>query len=262
MPLISIIIPSYQSGHCIGEALDSILAQSFTDYEVWIIDGNSSDSTDSVVAQYLTVNPHIKWISEPDKGIYDAMNKGVKLANGQWIYFLGSDDKLYDKCVLKDMSKIMNNTSADILYGNAIVLSDGHRHEGEVSLMTLLTSHNLCHQAIFYRKDVFDKIGFYNLKYPVVADWDFNIRCFQNENIQAQYIVRDIVLFNNLTGVSSLTHTDPFYDMVPVTYIKQLNIVKQEKNDIILSRSYIIGRAIYAFLKKTGFIALLNKFRS
>ncbi len=128
--------------------------------------------------------------------------------------------------------------------------------------MILLTKRNVCHQAIFYRRSVFNKIGLYNLKYPVVADWDFNIRCFQNDDIKKKYITRDIVVFNNVTGVSSLHHTDPFYDMVPATYIKELNKIKQERNDIISSRSYKIGEAIYGLLKRTGIVMLLNKFRN
>ena len=93
-PIISIIIPTYNVESTIGTVLESITAQTFRGYEVVIVDGVSKDGTAEIVARYAAGNPAIRWVQEKDKGIYDAMNKGVGLARGEWLYFLGADDTL------------------------------------------------------------------------------------------------------------------------------------------------------------------------
>ncbi|RYE17955.1 MAG: glycosyltransferase [Sphingobacteriaceae bacterium] len=178
MPLFSIIVPTYNSESTLELCLTSIATQMFQDFEILIIDGNSSDNTMKIVKGISEVYGNTKWISEPDLGIYDAMNKGISKASGDWIYFLGSDDYILDDKVLRDVAVKLNNTSASIVYGNAIVKSDNKSKGGEFSLHKLLTEGNLCHQTIFYKRSVFDILGKFNLKYPILADWDFNVKVF------------------------------------------------------------------------------------
>ena len=114
-PLFSIIIPTFNAGKTLSFCLDSVLIQSFQDFEILIIDAVSSDNTMSIVEEYAAANTAITWISEKDKGIYDAMNKSISLAKGEWLYFLGSDDKLYDAEVLKKIMNSLNeNHSLDV----------------------------------------------------------------------------------------------------------------------------------------------------
>src|ERR1700722_16529958 len=101
--LLSIIIPTYNSQNTILTALQSIVKQSFDDFEIIIVDGLSNDDTVTIVKNFQ--DDRIKIISELDNGIYDAMNKGIDRAKGDWLYFLGSDDRLYNDTVLEDVNK-------------------------------------------------------------------------------------------------------------------------------------------------------------
>lgn len=261
MYLITVVIPTYNSAATIVVCLDSVINQNYSNAEIIIVDGISTDETISIVEKYSNKYSNIRWISEKDKGIYDAMNKGISLATGDWLYFLGSDDYILDNDVLSDVAKKLEYTQSDLVYGDAIVVSDGACRGGEFSLQKLLTKGNLCHQTIFYRKRLFSLLGNYNLKYPIIADWDFNIRCFQHPFVQTEYIERSIVIYNDVTGVSSTSRSDYFYDLVPVTYIKELENLKNEKEKIIRTAEYKLGKIIYDVLKNIGIISLIRKIR-
>src|ERR1700744_2888998 len=118
MPACSIVIPTYNAETTLSRALDSLLGQTFQDFEVLIIDGLSTDKTTAIIGDYAARDKRIRFISEKDNGIYDAMNKGIDLAKGDWIYFLGSDDQLYKKDVLASVFTGEVNLSSDVLYGD------------------------------------------------------------------------------------------------------------------------------------------------
>lgn len=229
MPLISIIIPTHNSANTIHLALDSICCQTFTEYEVLVIDNTSTDETLERVMHYASRNSKITVHTEKDNGVYDAMNKGIDLAKGKWLYFLGDDDDFYDHLVLEDVSSILNKETDDIVYGDAITKSNNQRYGGRFDLVRMHTKGNLCHQTVFYRKSVFDTIGKYNLHYPVAADWDLNIRCFRHPGIKKLHIDRVIVRYNNKDGISSVAHYDPLYEELPILYLNQLTNSKAYK---------------------------------
>ena len=183
----SIIIPTFDSSSTIKQCLESIFSQSFLFFEVWIIDGGSSDDTIQIVKEYSSKFPNIHWISEKDNGIYDAMNKGIRMARGEWIYFLGSDDKLNTNEVLQ---KIFDFDKKDfpVIYGNVKLIGDSSWaknddiYDGEFDLKKIITK-NICHQAIFYKLSYVKlQIGVYNIDYKICADWDFNLRCWANKS--------------------------------------------------------------------------------
>ena len=120
VPFFSIIIPTYNSAQTLKVCLDSVLGQTYDNFEILIIDGNSKDKTLEIIENYSALNiSRFKWVSEKDKGIYDAMNKGIKLAKAEWLYFLGSDDKIFDIELLKQIvSNITNKNKVDVFYGN------------------------------------------------------------------------------------------------------------------------------------------------
>jgi glycosyltransferase involved in cell wall biosynthesis len=153
---------------------------------VIIVDGGSTDGTISVVKNYVDKHPFFKIISEPDKGIYDAMNKGIKMASGEWLYFMGSDDYLFNQQVLADIFQNGNVRGYGVIYGNVSSPALGNKFDGEFNRFKI-TKHNICHQAIFYHKRVFKELGCYNLDYRVWADWDFNLRCFSKKKIKKKY---------------------------------------------------------------------------
>jgi glycosyltransferase involved in cell wall biosynthesis len=200
-PFFSIVLPTYNSGLTINTALDSILNQSYRDIEVVVIDGLSNDHTTRVVKEYMATDSRVNFVSEIDEGVYDAMNKGVGRATGQWLYFMGSDDLLYNENVLQDIFEEASKNDVDIIYGNVDSNKLGKHYDGEFDEAKLYGK-NICHQAIFIKRDVFNNIGNFNLKYPLHADWDHNIRWFLNNSIKKKYVNRTIAFYAD-SGLSS-----------------------------------------------------------
>ena len=119
---ISIIIATFNAVKTLSRALDSVLNQSFQDWECIIVDGASKDGTLEVIKEYAEKDSRIRYISEPDKGIYDAYNKGWKIALGQWVLYLGSDDEL----TFKGVEMLIDSSGdADIVYGNTLFRKAG-----------------------------------------------------------------------------------------------------------------------------------------
>jgi glycosyltransferase involved in cell wall biosynthesis len=212
MPKLSIIIPTFNASNSIERCLQSIINQSFTDYEVVIQDGGSFDKTIEVISDVQRVNGgiEIKLHQERDRGVYDAMNKAIHRASGEWLYFLGSDDELYEPNVLSRVMGSQDVALGDVLYGNVKVIGnarwamDGAVYDGQFDLNKLLTR-NICHQAMFYRTAFVRTMGNYNINYVVWADWDFNMRCWSKTTFR--YI--DVIVAKFYAGgVSSQDRRD------------------------------------------------------
>lgn len=222
----SIIIPTYNSEDVLKAAISSIVTQSFLDFEVLIIDGLSQDNTLQIANSFE--DPRIRIFSERDAGIYDAMNKGVKYASGEWLIFLGSDDELFDNDVLKDIVNVIHQGPSKFIYGNVMLVGstswgeDGHIYNGAYDIRKLFRT-NISHQAIFYHRSVFEQCGGYNLKYKICADYDFNLRAAARFEIQ--YVDRIIAKFNAggaSTSDRDLTFQLDFYDNIFSYYSKNL----------------------------------------
>jgi glycosyltransferase involved in cell wall biosynthesis len=200
-PFFSIIIPTLNTEKTLKDCLNSIVFQTFHDYEIFLIDGSSKDSTIDIIKEYSLKYPNIRWVSEKDKGIYDAMNQGIVLSRGKWMFFLGADDVLNDNSVLENIY-VADSGSQNVIYGNARITGDtlwakdGEIYDGKFDLKKLLTK-NICHQAIFYKTSFIKKtIGFYNTRYPICSDWDFNLRCWAVTRMH----YKDIIVTNFYGG--------------------------------------------------------------
>jgi glycosyltransferase involved in cell wall biosynthesis len=221
MTFFSIIIPTYNSASTLRRCLDSIIAQDFINFEILIMDGLSTDNTLKVAQDYH--DPRIKIYSEQDKGIYDAMNKGISVANGKWLYFMGSDDILYDNNVLSVISKCISPKNK-IVYGNVFIdgnttwASDGQLYDGYFPLSKILKK-NISHQALFYHSSVFKENGGYNINYKICADWDFCLKCYSKYDFT---YLNTVIAGFKAGGISS----KPGYN-VDTLFIKEkwLNIV-------------------------------------
>lgn len=220
-PFFTIIIPSFNSGDKIQGALNSVLQQQFTDFEILVIDGLSGDGTVDILKENSQQDGRVRFISEKDNGIYDAMNKGIKLAKGEWIYFLGSDDRLYDNRVLTLVFDKLNEAPCDLLYGNIFSQRSNSLYGGAFTLDRLLRD-NISHQAIFYNRKISTIVGEYNTKYRTHADWDFNIRCFSNNQIVTKYSPLTIALFA-AGGVSSRHEVLFFREVLMPRKLRMLN---------------------------------------
>lgn len=203
---ISVIVPCFNAASKIANCINSILRQEYTDVETIIVDGLSTDETINIVNRLIVDADH-KIISEEDNGIYDAINKGIDMASGDYIIVLGADDEFYDNNVLNRVF-LSDFKYADFIYGNVIFKSTNTKYDGKFNTIKLLTK-NICHQAIFYHKSVYEKLGKYDTKYKVLGDLLFNIRCFESGDITIRYVDEIISIFDD-TGYSN-THFDATY---------------------------------------------------
>ena len=206
-PLISIVIPSFQQASELEGALQSIAQQTKKDYEIIVIDGNSQDNTREIINQYAHLPIIFK--SEPDKGIYDAMNKGVSISSGKYIYFLGCDDRLAADDVLEKIFSSADVMQNHVVYGDVIFTDTGARYNGEFNHFELFAG-NICHQAIFTQKKVFENLGKFDTRYKTYADWEFNMRWFNEAWVKRLYIPVIIANFNT-AGFSSKRQDEVFF---------------------------------------------------
>jgi glycosyltransferase involved in cell wall biosynthesis len=201
----TIITPSYNSAAKLRATIESVLAQDPDLYEYLIIDGGSRDETLEVLAGY---DGRLRWVSEPDRGIYDAMNKGIALASGRYLYFLGAGD-LLQPFVLEAVAARLPEDDFGFVYGSVRVPGDETPYYGEVSLNWLCFGYNLCHQAIFYGRGVVDALGGFDLRYPLRADYAYNLLCFSDPRVRVQYL--DLVIAEyEASGVSHFNEDAQF----------------------------------------------------
>lgn len=178
-PKISVIIATYNSGKTLQGALNSVINQSFQEWECVIVDGVSKDDTLDIIKKYAKKDIRIKWKSESDKGIYDAMNKGVTQAVGEWIFVLGSDDELLPDG-LKAFEEYMDE--ADLIYGNFIgIYPSGNTYNGiSKPLSALPKCMPASHQAMLMKKNLIDECGGFDLSFRSRADNNLVTKAFVN----------------------------------------------------------------------------------
>jgi glycosyltransferase involved in cell wall biosynthesis len=202
-PKVSLITVTYNASRVLEPTIRSIISQTFTDYEYIIIDGGSTDGTVGIIKKY---EPHIRyWVSEPDKGLYDAMNKGLQAARGEYVWFMNAGDEVYEKETLTRLF-LQGEKEADIYYGDALFFTQ----TGEITgLRSVVTPHKLphklnwrslqhgmvvCHQSFIARKAIAPP---YDLSHPYCADVDWEIKCLKRAR---KVVYTGMVLSRYLTG--------------------------------------------------------------
>ena len=210
----TIITVCYNAQESIQRTLKSVLSQTFKDYEYWIIDGGSSDNTVEMInACAESFSGRLKLISEPDEGIYDAMNKGVTRAKGQYIVFINADDMMQDNA-LELVNKVICESPEPygIYYGDSISAYENAGSEikktkkafPQVSTQTLKCGMGVVHQSMYTSREVFSELGLFNTSYRIGADWDFLIRCVK-ANVTMKYIPEPLSVFYT-SGISAQNH--------------------------------------------------------
>jgi glycosyltransferase involved in cell wall biosynthesis len=205
-PKVSIITATYNAAPTFERCLESVLSQSRTDWEYIVIDGGSTDGTLELLHRHRDDIDY--WFSEPDDGVYDALNKGIALARGEWIYFLGADDYLIDPDVLQRI--FAEELRGLMIYGNVYFTFYGNVYSGEFSRCKLVTR-NICHQAIFYNKRLFEMFGCFDQRYRVLADWIFNLHCFFDDRVKPRYM-DTVIAFYDGRGFSERNTDQKFRD--------------------------------------------------
>lgn len=200
-PFFSILIATYNAENTIRRCLKSLAKQKMDDMEIRIIDGGSSDNTLHIIDEF-TYLP-IKVTSEPDDGLYDALNKGIQTSSGQWIQVLGSDDELLPNA-LKLMKKAIEKHSADIYAGFAWVIGNGYDRLWKVDICdfrTLVGNIPFCHNAMFASRKAYEFLGLHDLSYSIAADTQWIHRAIR-AGLRFQAVKRPVVRFY-LGGMSS-----------------------------------------------------------
>lgn len=190
------------------KTIQSVLSQTITDFEYVIVDGASSDSSIEVIRSYADkFGSRLKWISEPDKGIYDAMNKGNRMASGEYVQFLNSGDCLASKDVTEKMyNALENNGYPSILYGNMLkdmpygILRDRCFAGQDISFLGFYKG-TLNHSPAYIRKALFDKYGLYDESLKIVSDWKWFLQVIVLGGEKPVYTDLDVTLFDT-SGIS------------------------------------------------------------
>lgn len=204
-PLITIVTATYNAAKHIETAIDSMRRQTFTDVEWIVIDGASKDATVDILRQNEDVIDY--WLSEPDNGIYDAWNKGVREARGEWILFLGADDYLWTPEVLTRAAAALGQAASRVVYGTLVLLDpngDTLYSIGEPwAAVRKRFSSVMClpHPATFHRRELFLKHGAFDTSFRIAGDYEFLLRELPMH--EAMFVDDLVVTGMSVGGVSS-----------------------------------------------------------
>lgn len=227
---ITIIIVTYNCVNVISQAIESVITQTYKNIEFIIIDGNSTDGTKEVIKRYEDKISF--WLSEDDTGIYEAMNKGINYATGDYIYFLGADDSLVDDYIIDEVVNkyFVNDNTIELLIGKVWMVNEKLNLQKESGnhfpIKEILIGKMVAHQGLFAKIDVM-KAFLFNSKYQLAADFDFMVKCVNN-NIKIRFI-EDKIAFYSIFGESSLQIKkclNEYLDILKSNQVSEANVEK------------------------------------
>ena len=241
-PLITIITVSYNAVDSIEKTILSVINQSYLNIEYIIIDGNSTDGTVDIIKKYSDKIAY--WISEKDKGIYDAMNKGIEKATGDYIQFLNSSDVINENTTIQNIIENLPNQNTDVIYGDIIIeREDGYYYMHPLELKTFKYRFPIFHPSSWVKTEILKKYKF-DTKYKIAADFNF-FRFIYYKKFSFYYLPIIFTLFEGINGVSSTNQSK----------------LEEEKKEIIKNKCLIIHIINKVFNKlKTLKTKYLTKF--
>lgn len=217
--IISVITVSYNAVNSIEQTILSVIHQTYSYIEYIIIDGGSTDGTVEIIKKYQ--DKIAMWVSEPDKGIYDAMNKGLLLKTGAFVFFLNSGDLLISPFVMNLVSSKMINSN-QVYYGDVMMKPKSENvfvYGGRFDRFRLAVE-NICHQSIFYPSSIIEGMR-YSLKYKLLSDWEFNMSLYSK--CKFNYICSIISIYD-LDGVSTTLSDKVFNVSKKIIVYKKLGV--------------------------------------
>ncbi|MCA1614743.1 MAG: glycosyltransferase [Acidobacteria bacterium] len=235
----SIVIPTYNCGRKLANTLNSVLSQPRELYEIIVVDGGSGGETLSVIEEY---SKDLRFVSEPDRGVYDALNKGVGMSSGRHLLFLGAGDILKGG-VLERVAEILPEGEPSFAYGDAYLIRHNVRQGGTFGRKDFV-GRNLCQQAIFYERQIFDLLGGFDLKYKVYADWAFNMKCFADARVRKLYLGLLVADFEGW-GISDVQEDLAFKRDLPRLVRKHVGV-----DEYLRFRMYLARVSFYTFRHK------------
>lgn len=241
---VSIITVCWNSERYITDAISSVLNQSYDNIEYILIDGKSSDNTIDIIKSFESkFNGRMKWISESDNGLYDAMNKGINMATGDIIGILNSDDFFTDNKVISKVVEGFNDQDVDAIYGDVVFVEPSdldktiRYYSSKIFSRTLMRLGFIpAHPTFYAKKECFDKYGLYSLDYKIGADFELLLRFIYVNKIRISYIPKCFVTMR-LGGISTSglkSHTQIMND-----HLKAFRANNIYTNRVLLSLRYI-----------------------
>ncbi len=211
-PLISVVTITFNAAGVITPTLNSLAAQSFRDFEHIVVDGASSDGTPQLIAR---LSPMSDIISEPDKGLYDAMNKGLRCARGKYVIFMNAGDAFHQADTLMRYAAAISASKVDpdIIFGDTVVVDGSRkvlrpRHKTapeRLDFKSFLNGMLVCHQAFMVRRDIAPE---YNLAYRYSADYEWTLRCIRASKPERNINLHTIVTDYLTDGLTDKHHRD------------------------------------------------------
>lgn len=218
MFMFTIITVCYNAANEIGRTIESVLSQTYNDFEYLIIDGNSQDNTVRIAEKYSGFFEQkgisYKISSEPDKGIYDAMNKGARKAQGDWLIFMNAGDTFYNEKVLKSVSTVEGMHQYDVIYGDTLMKDgDMYKYVQSKKLDKIAYGLPFVHQSAFTNIRVFQNYE-YNEKYKICADFELYLKLYL-EGCKFKYLPSGISVFS-IGGVSTCSNQQLKDEMISI----------------------------------------------
>ncbi len=202
MPRLSVITINYNNAHGLQKTIESVVSQTYSDFEFVIIDGGSTDNSTEIIKKYLHKITY--WVSEKDTGIYNAQNKGITAAKGEYCLFLNSGDYLVDNNVLTNVFSCGH--SFDIIYGDMQIFDKNkriqHRRMPNRIGVKQLYADTLWHPVSFIKRKLFSMYGNYNEQFRIVADYEFFVRTIIGKKVTTKHVPIEIAFFDT-SGLSS-----------------------------------------------------------
>jgi len=236
--MFSIVMATYNCGQKVENTLRSIFSQNEELFELIVVDGASTDDTLDCIKKYKS---NLTLITEKDNGIFDAFNKGIDLAGGKYVYFIGAGDCLQSG-ILEKVKEFLPQEIPAFVYGNCYLMKRKVIYIGRQSELSDFITDNICQQAIFYHRAIFDIAGKFDLRHKIFADWTFNFECFVNQAISKQYIPYLIADYEEGSLSSELDNDPPFKKDFPRLIKKHLGTASYLK-----CKAFMINPNLYAF---------------
>ena len=243
--MISIITATFNSAKTLKDTIQSVLRQTNKDFEYLIIDGGSTDETIDIVKSYESeFSGRLKWVSEKDQGIYDAMNKGIKMASGDVVGILNSDDYFTSDDILQTVDNAFKSHEIDAIYGDIHFIRDGNpqkciRYYSSRMFRPFWLRFGFmpAHPSFYCKREVFEKAGLYSLDYKIGADYEMMVRLFKRHKIKSLYANKDFVTMR--TGGASNTNVRS-----RLTLIEE-DVKACRENGIYTNRFFIMLKFLY-----------------
>ena len=208
----TIITVCKNEGNTLEETILSVKNQTYKNFEHIVVDGKSTDNTANILEKYKN---DVLFISEQDRGVYDAMNKGLKLASGCFVIFINANDYFYDEKVIKNIDNLIEKKpDVDFIYGQGVFveLENSSKIVSIISNESIKNAYDLLdcggfnHQAIFYKKSLFEKYGLFSTDYKIVSDNLFNFECVLKH--KCKVLLTELFISKRSTGGVSTSNSD------------------------------------------------------